>query len=83
MDRNEAIALWDEHTVAGISKPFTRHVDVIVAAILAAYQRGIEDAIKAVPDSKWCSDSEDIKSFKDGIEWCRAEMLRRLEELGK
>ena len=99
MDRNEAIALWDEHTVAGISKPFTRHVDVIVDAILAAYKRGqsdgyaaaldltqafdrgrkagIEDAIKAVPDSKWCSE----KSFKDGIEWCRAETLRRLKEI--
>ena len=73
MDRDEAIALWDEHTVAGISKPFTRHVDVIVDAILAAYQRGIEDAIKAVPD-KGDPDAWDVSGWNE----CRAEMLRRL-----
>ena len=79
MDRDEAIALWDEHTVAGISKPFTRHVDVIVDAILAAYQRGIEDAIKAVPSETFGWPVEAATGWNE----CRAETLRRLGEIGK
>jgi hypothetical protein len=76
MNRAEAIALWDEHTVMGISKPFTNHVD----ALLAAYQRGIEDAIKAVPWPKH-NGHEAPTDYEDGFNACRAETLRRLEGL--
>lgn len=47
MDKTEAIALWLMHieqTEDG------QHTLAATDAILAAYQRGIEDAIKAVPE---------------------------------
>ena len=72
MDRNEAIALWRS------TLPGHNIIDEwVITAILAAYKQAIEDAIKAVPSetSGWPVEVE--------IGWndCRAEMLRRLEEL--
>ena len=74
MDRNEALKLW-RSTLPG------RNIidEWVITAILAAYQRGIEDAIKAVP--KPADDFEHDFDETVGFNKCRAEMLRRLEEM--